>query len=114
MRLPLGVLAVFALGTASMAQQWELGAAGGYGTYVNANISGPAGQVQPAFVNRGVIGVLFGQNMYEHIGGEVRWLYQFGGPQLSSNGTVVSSTGYTNSVTYDILFHTSNREANLR
>jgi hypothetical protein len=115
MRLPLGgVFAALLFCPVTMAQQWELGGSGGYGSYVNPTISGPAGQVQPAFVNRGVISVLFGENLYEHIGGEVRWLYQFGGPQLSGNGLVVGSTGYTNTVTYDVLFHTSNREANLR
>ena len=53
------------------------------------------------------MGVVFGQNMYEHVGGEVRWLYQFGGPELKSQGVETSSTGYSNLVTYDLLFHMS-------
>ena len=58
--------------------------------------------------------MVFGQNMYEHIGGEVRYLFQWGGPQLQSQGVRASAMGHTNLITYDVLFHTSNREANLR
>jgi hypothetical protein len=60
------------------------------------------------------MGVVFGQNMYEHIGGEVRYLFQFGGPQLKFQGAEASSAGYTNLVTYDVLFHLTNREAKIR
>jgi hypothetical protein len=97
-----------------LAQEWELGAAGGYGWYANPSIVSPAGSIRSGFASKGVMGVVFGQNMYEHIGGEVRWLYQFGGPQLKSQGIEASSTGYTNLVTYDVLFFTSNKEAKVR
>jgi hypothetical protein len=60
------------------------------------------------------MGVVFGQNLYEHVGGEVRWLYQFGGPQLKSQGVKTSSTGYSNILTYDVLFHMRHREARVR
>jgi hypothetical protein len=108
------VIVGFALSLPCLGQEWELGAAGGYGWYANPSIVGPAGSIQSGFASKGVMGVVFGQNMYEHIGGEVRWLYQFGGPQLKSQGTEASSTGYTNLVTYDVLFFTSNREAKVR
>ncbi len=58
--------------------------------------------------------MVFGQNMYEYIGGEVRYLFQFGGPRLQFHGTDVSSTGYSNLVTYDLLFHLTNRESKFR
>ena len=57
------------------------------------------------------MGVVFGQNMYEHVGGEVRWLYQFGGPELRFQGVQVNATGHSNLITYDVLFHLTNREA---
>jgi hypothetical protein len=108
------VIAASILSSSGLAQQWELGAAGGYGMYANPSITTPSGSVQAGYAAKGVMGVVFGQNMYEHIGGEIRWLYQFGGPQLSWQDTKTSSTGYTNLVTYDLLFHTTNREAALR
>ena len=60
------------------------------------------------------MGVVFGQNLYEYVGGEVRWLYQFGGPQLKSNGLETNSTGYSNLITYDLLFHITHRESKVR
>jgi hypothetical protein len=106
--------AASAFSSLCVAQQWELGAAGGYGFYANPTITGYTGSVEPGFAPKGVIGVVFGQNMYEHVGGEIRWLYQYGGPQLKFDGVVASSPGYSNLVTYDVLYHTSGREANLR
>ena len=107
-------LAASALSPLCVAQQWELGATGGYGFYSNPTITGYSGSAEPGFAPKGVIGVVFGQDMYEHVGGEIRWLYQYGGPQLKSGGVVTSSTGYSNAVTYDVLFHTAGREASLR
>ena len=108
------VIAGFAISLPCLAQEWELGAAGGYGWYVNPSITGPSGSIQSGYASRGVMGVVFGQNMYEHVGGEVRWLYQFGGPQLKLQGIQASSTGFTNLVTYDVMFFTSHREAKVR
>jgi hypothetical protein len=108
------VVVGLAISLPCLAQEWELGGAGGYGLYANPTIVGPAGLIHPDYASKGVIGVVFGQNMYQHVGGEVRWLYQFGGPQLKFQGIEASSTGGTNLVTYDVLFFTSNREAKLR
>jgi hypothetical protein len=107
-------MAALALSLPCLAQEWELGAAGGYGWYSNPSIISPAGSIQSGFAPKGAIGVVFGQNMYEHIGGEVRYLFQFGGPRLQSQGTDVSATGYSNLVTYDLLFHLTNRESRFR
>jgi hypothetical protein len=52
--------------------------------------------------------------MYEYIGGEVRYLFQFGGPRLRFNGTDLTATGYSNLITYDFLFHLTNRESKFR
>ena len=112
-RLCVVMVATF-LSLPGLAQEWELGAAGGYGAYVNPSIVTSSGSIEPGFAPKGVIGVVFGQNMYEHIGGEVRYLFQWGGPQLQSQGVHASAMGHTNLITYDVLFHTSNREANLR
>jgi hypothetical protein len=108
------VMVAAALSLPCAAQEWELGAAGGYGWYVNPSIVSPAGSVQSGFAPKGVMGVAFGQNLYEYIGGEVRWLFQFGGPQLKSQGIQTSSTGYSNLITYDVLFHLRHREARVR
>jgi hypothetical protein len=108
------VMFASALSYPCLAQEWELGAAGGYGWNANPSIVAPAGSIRSGFASRGAMGVVFGQNMYEHIGGEVRWLYQFGGPELRFQGVQVNATGYSNLITYDVLFHVTNREARIR
>lgn len=103
-----------ALSSPGLAQEWELGAAGGYGWSANPSIVAPVGSVRSGFASKGTMGVVFGQNLYEYVGGEIRWLYQFGGPELRFQGIQSNSTGYSNLVTYDVLFHFTNRESRFR
>jgi hypothetical protein len=108
------VLFAFTAPLAGLAQQWELGGAGGYGWYVNPSISNPLGSAQAGFPPKATIGVVFGNNMYEYVGGELRYLFRFGGPELRSGGIQANMTGYTNLVTYDLLVHTRPRDVKLR
>jgi hypothetical protein len=108
------IVAALALSLPCLAQEWELGVAGGYRLDANPSISGPTGSVQPGFASGGVAGVVFGNDMYEHIGGEFRYMFQFGGPQLQSQGAKVSAAGYANVTVYELLFHAAPREARIR
>ncbi len=99
---------------ACLAQDWEVGGTGGYGWYTNPSISVPQGSVQAGFPNRGVIGAVFGESPYEHWGGEIRYLFQFGGPQLKADGARLNLPGYTNLVVYDFLLHMTPKEDKLR
>ena len=96
------------------AQNWEVGAVGGYGWYQNPSLTSPFQSGQAGFPARAAVGVVFGENPYNHIGGEIRWMFRFGGPQVSSNGITESATGYTNTITYDFLFHATPRESKIR
>ena len=97
-----------------LAQQWEVGATGGFGWYSNPSISTLAGTAQAGFPAKGAIGAVFGDNMYEHVGGEIRYLFQFGGPELKFNGAKVSAPGYTNVIVYDLLVHLRSRDEGFR
>lgn len=108
------VVTAFVLSLPCLAQEWELGVAGGYRLDVNPSIVSPAGSVQPRFAPNGVVGVVVGHDMYEHIGGEFRYMFQFGGPQVESQGIRVSAAGYTNVTVYEFLFHAAVREAKIR
>ncbi len=108
------VMAASILSSPCLAQHWELGGAGGYGWYADPSIASPFGSIETGMAPKGVMGVVFGENLYEHVSGEIRYLFQFGGPQLKGQGAEVTSTGYTNLVTYDLLVHLTNREAKLR
>jgi hypothetical protein len=105
---------VVVLPLACLAQNWEIGGTGGYGWYANPSISNTVGSAEAGFPAKGAIGAVFGNNMYEHVGGEVRYLFRFGGPEVKSGGIQHNMTGYTNLVTYDLLVHTAAKEAKLR
>ena len=107
-------MVALALSVSCLGQEWEVGAAGGYGWSSNPSIVSSAGSIQSGFAPKGAIGVVFGQNMYEYLGGEVRYLFQFGGPRLQWQGNDLSATGYSNLITYDLLFHLTNRESKFR
>jgi hypothetical protein len=100
---------------ACLSQQWEIGGAGGYGWYSSPSISNGFGSsAQAGFPAKGAIGVVFGENQYEHLGGEIRYLFRFGGPELISDGTQATLRGYTNVVVYDFLFYATPKENKLR
>jgi hypothetical protein len=108
------VVLMAAAPAAGLCQEWEIGGAGGYGWYASPSISTPSGSAQAGFPAKGAIGVVFGENMYEHWGGEIRYLFRFGGPELKSDGIQTNITGHTNVIVYDFLIHMTGREAKLR
>jgi len=96
------------------AQEWEVGAAGGFGWSSDATIKNDTGSAQAGIKPSFAIGAVFGQDMYHYVGGELRYTFRNGQPELRSHGTVVSGGGYTNVVTYDLLVYTSPRESKIR
>jgi hypothetical protein len=96
------------------AQKWELGGTGGYGWYINPSISNATGSIEAGFPPKGTVGAVFGNNMYEHVGGEIRYLFRFGGPELQSGGLQANKSGYTNLIVYDLLIHMTSRDERLR
>jgi hypothetical protein len=108
------VVLVIAAPVACLSQNWEVGGAGGYGWYVNPSISNPTGSAQAGFPPKGVIGAVFGNNMYNYVGGEIRYLFQSGGPELKFGGLQYNMTGYTNLIDYNLLVHVRSKEDRLR
>lgn len=66
--------------------------------------------MKPSFA----LSAVFDEDMYHYVGGEVRYIFRAGQPELKSGGTVVSGTGFTNVVTYDLLVHIASRESKIR
>src|SRR3974377_1116847 len=107
---PFRILVVTALSAPCLAQTtWEVGAVGGYGWYHNPTITNPPNTGRAGFPDRAAVGVVFGENLYNYLGGEFRWLFRFGGPELRSNGILANALGNTNTITYDFLFHNTTR-----
>jgi len=112
--LPLRLFFITTFSALGLAQTWEVGAVGGYGWYRNPTITNPTDSGRAGFPPRAAVGVVFGENPYNYIGGELRWLFRFGGPELRSNGITENPPGNTNTITYDFLFHMTPRESKLR
>lgn len=98
------------------AEEWEVSAALGYsgnhGTTIgNAELGTSA---SAGYRDGFVLGTVVGQNLYEHVGGEVRYLFMWGTPGLSFQGTRATTTGYSNLVVYDLLVHFKSYDSGLR
>jgi len=107
-------LAAFFCATACFAGDFELGLSVGYGAYRNASVTSPAGSAVAGFDNRIAAGAFFGEDLYQHLSGEVRYDFQDGGGFLSTTGAQQSISGRSHAVHYDFLLHARRREAALR
>jgi hypothetical protein len=95
----------------SPAQQWEIGAVGG-GSFLNtASVSSPLGAATAGFQNGFVGGVFFGQNLYPHLTGEVRYEFFQTDLKVSAGGTTATFGGMAHAVHYDLLLHTQRKDA---
>jgi hypothetical protein len=94
--------------------RFELGALGLFGGYRSADVkSGPvAGSV--GFALGPGAGALFGQDMHEHVGGEIRYLFSKNNMKLSSGGISTEFASRSHILNYDLLIHTSGRDAHVR
>jgi opacity protein-like surface antigen len=96
------------------AQNYELGGTIGYGIYRDGTIFSPDGEIQAGIRNRFAAGAVFGQDLYDYVSGEIRYLYQDGHPFLSGDGVRSDIQGQSHAVTYDLLFHFRDRSHRFR
>ena len=119
MRLFAGTIVLILSSCSAIAEDWHIGVSGGYGWYHNSTISNSTGLNPPAsgvsgFPARGTVGVVIGEDVYHHWGSEIRWLFQWGGPQFEWNDVKTSLSGFSNLITYDLLIYPIPRESGLR
>ncbi len=99
----------------SLAQdKFDLGALGLFGSYRSADVkSGPTtGTV--GFTPGPGAGGFFGQDMHEHVGGEIRYLFARNDQKLSSGGASTEFASRSHIVNYDLLIYASGRDARVR
>ena len=111
-----GVCVALALTSACMAQEheWEVGAAGGFGFMRNATINNPTGRVSAGFDNRFAAGVVIGQDLYQHFGGEVRYTFRDNDLVLKGAGQKVNMDGNSHLVHYDLLYYALGKSSRIR
>jgi hypothetical protein len=114
MRLPILCSFALALTGTCFAQQWELGAAGGIGVYNNATVTNNGATADAGFKTGPTVGAFATQNLYTHLSGEFRYMFQFSDLKVSSGSSQASFAGQSHAVHYDLLFMGSDREARVR
>lgn len=97
-----------------VAQTLEVGGTIGYGAYRNASVNAPAGTATAGFTNRFAVGALYGEDLYEHVSGEIRYLYQDGDPFVSAGSQRANVQGQSHAIHYDFLFHVRKRGEKIR
>lgn len=99
----------------SLAQEkFDVGVLGLFGSYRSADVrSGPTtGSV--GFTPGPGAGAFFGQDMHEHVGGEIRYLFSRNNQKLSSGGTSTEFASRSHIVHYDLLVYPSGPGAPVR
>jgi hypothetical protein len=110
--VPLALL--LASGCAAQERQWEVGAAAGFGIMRNATISNLSGSASAGVDDRFAAGVVFGQDLYQHLSGEVRYTFRDDDLVLKSGGSKVNMDGESHLVQYDMLFHATGKSSRIR
>ncbi len=105
---------VLAFAGACLAQHWELGGTGGVGIYKNNTISNGGESATAGFKPGAVVGGFAAQDLYSHIGGELRYMFQFNELKVSSGGAEATFSGQSHAIHYDLLFYGRSREAAVR
>lgn len=103
-----------ALAASCFGQQWEFGGSGGAGFLSNVNVSSPAGSATAGFETGGAFGGYFGQNLYPHWSGEIRYMYLQNDLHIQSGGTNASFSGNAHVLHYDVLYHTNRKESKMQ
>jgi len=102
---------ILAAAHAAFAQQWEFGAVGGGSLLSDVSVSGPAGKATAGFAPGAAFGAFFGENLYPHLTGDLRYEYLQSDLRLSSNGQSAQFTGAAHAVHFDLLYHTNKKES---
>jgi len=97
------------------AQEWEVGALGGYGYAPHLTVSNGSAKAETGIGRGGVVGVFAGEDMYRFWSGELRYLYRFDDLKLSSGSVKAPDfSAHTHILTADFLGHFRPRESRVR
>jgi hypothetical protein len=108
------ILACGLAAVAANAQQWEIGAIGGYGFSSDLTIKNGSASANTGLKNGLTVGMFGGADTYNYWSGELRYLYRFSDLKLSSGGTAVDFAAHNHIINADFLAHFRPRTSRLR
>jgi hypothetical protein len=102
------------IASAAYAQNWYIGAGGGYGYAPKLTISGPTPDAKTGLENGGAVGAYFGEDTYKYWSGEVHYLHRWDDLAISFGGTNVKFAGHSDILHADFLRHFAPRGSRVR
>jgi hypothetical protein len=105
---------LFLTWTMALAQEWELGAHGGFGFSKNPGVTSTAGVGTAGLKQGPAAGVFAGNNMYERVSGEFHYVYRSSNLRATGAGQEAGFGGDSHIAHYDLLYHTADRDARIR
>jgi hypothetical protein len=98
----------------AFAQRYEFGVHGGISMYDKKTVSNARGSADAGFKMGYAAGFTLGQNMYEHIGGEIRYTFLHNEMKLESGSTKATFASQAHAIHYDFLIHATDTKAAIR
>jgi Outer membrane protein beta-barrel domain len=89
----------------AFAQKYEFGVQGGVSFYDNKTVTNPRGSADAGFKLGYAAGFTIGHNMYQHIGGEIRYTFLQNEMKLNSGSTEATFGSQAHAIHYDFLIH---------
>ena len=108
------LLATALLALPAFAQKYEFGINGGISLYGKRTVTNARGSADAGFKTGWVAGFHIGQNMYEHVGGEIRYTFLQNDMKLESGSDKATFGAQAHAIHYDFLLHTAGRGASIR
>ncbi len=105
---------LIALPVLCLAQNWELGGAGGYGFYRNLTVTKGSASGTAGFDSGVAFSAVGGQHPFRYLSGELRYVYRQNDPMVKSGSTSFSFAGDSHIVHYDALVNLKERGSSLR
>lgn len=87
------------------AQNWEVGASGGYSFYRSADVTSGSISGSTGFNSGVAVGAILGNDMYRHFGGELRYTFLKNDLEVSSGGAKATAAGQSHALHYDLLIY---------
>jgi hypothetical protein len=84
---------------------------GGGSLLSDVSVSGPAGKATAGFAPGAAFGAFFGENLYTHFTGEVRYEYLQSDLRISSGGQTAQFDGMAHALHFDMVYHTNRKES---
>jgi hypothetical protein len=99
---------------ALQAQRWELGAGAAGTFYTSREVSVASLKAKAGFNSGWGASAWIGNDMFNYLGGEIRYMYQRNDLKLEEGNVNYSFGGHTNTIHYDFLLHAAKRGSRVR